>query len=84
MHAEIRIGDSGVLMSDGHASGKLDFKGFGLSYTVKSETDASRYFNALLDGGQVMMPLGKTFFSPAFGMVTDKFGIHWMVYVAPK
>src|SRR5689334_20271048 len=52
MHAEIQIGGAGVLMSDGHASGKPEFKGFGLSYTVASEADASRYFNALREGGQ--------------------------------
>ena len=52
-----------------------------LSLNAKDEADADRMFNALSDGGQVQMPLGKTFFSPRFGMVADKFGVGWMVIV---
>lgn len=84
MHASVRIGNSTVLASDGHCAGKPDFKGFSLSLTVDSEADAAKYFGALSTGGQVMQPLMKTFFSPSFGMLTDKFGVGWMVYVAPK
>ena len=50
---------------------------------MKDEAEAGRIFAALADGGQVQMPLGKTFFSPSFGMVADRFGVGWMVYVAP-
>lgn len=83
LHAEIRIGGSSVLVSDGMADGKPEFRGFSLSLTVASPAEAERKFNAIAEGGSVTMPLGKTFFSPAFGMATDRFGVPWMVYVAP-
>jgi PhnB protein len=82
MHASFKIGDTVVMGSDGMASGKPDFKGFSLSITANNEADADKMFNALAEGGQVQMPLTKTFFSPKFGMVADKFGIGWMVLVA--
>jgi PhnB protein len=72
-----------VLVSDGECRGKASFQGFSLSVTVANNTEAERVFAALGDGGQVQMPLGKTFFSPAFGMLADKFGVSWMVYVEP-
>jgi PhnB protein len=83
MHASFQIGDSAVLASDGRCSGQQSYQGFALSLTVKNEAEAQRVFNALGDGGQVQMPLAKTFFSPSFGMVADRFGIGWMVYVKP-
>jgi len=82
MHASFRIGDTTVMASDGRAMGKPNFDGFSLSLTVPNEAEADRRFNALADGGQVVMPLGKTFFSPRFGMVADRFGVKWMVIVA--
>lgn len=81
MHASIRIGDSTILASDGNCSGEAKPQGFALSLTAKDPAEAEKAFNALSDGGQVQMPLGKTFFSPAFGMLADKFGVSWMVYV---
>ena len=84
MHAALNIGDGVVLMSDGMCTGQQAFEGFSLSFTVADEAEAQRRFNALSDGGQVRMPLGKTFFSPSFGVVADKFGVGWMVYVEPK
>jgi PhnB protein len=81
MHAGLRIGDAIVLVSDGMCSGEQKFEGFGLSLTVGDAAEADRRFNALADGGQVRMPLDKTFFSPRFGMVADRFGVAWMVYV---
>jgi PhnB protein len=84
MHADIKIGDSAVLLSDGMCTPGTEFQNFALSFTVKDEAEADRRFNALADGGQVRMPLDKTFFSPRFGMVQDKFGVGWMVYVAPQ
>ena len=83
MHASFRVGDAMLMASDGQCQGKPSFQGFALSLTPTSEVEAERLFNALADGGQVQMPLGKTFFSPRFGMVADKFGVTWMVYVAP-
>jgi PhnB protein len=83
MHATFRVGDATVMASDGGCSGKPAFNGFSLSLTVRDEAEAKRRFDALAAGGQVRMPLGKTFFSPSFGMVADRFGVGWMVYVAP-
>jgi PhnB protein len=83
MHATLRVGDSEVMASDGHCSGKPSFSGFSLSATVRDDAEARRVFDALADGGNVQMPLGKTFFSTGFGMVTDRFGVGWMIYVAP-
>ena len=82
MHSALRIGDSMVLASDGRCLGKPNFQGFALSLTAANEAEAGRLFAALADGGQVQMPLAKTFFSPSFGMVADRFGVSWMVYVA--
>ena len=84
MHAALNIGDGVILMSDGMCTGQQAFEGFSLSFTVKDEAEATRTFDALADGGQVRMPLGKTFFSPRFGAVADKFGVGWLVYVEPK
>ena len=84
MHACFQIGDTQVMASDGECSGKPSFHGFSLSLTVTDEAAARRAFAALADGGQVRMPLTKTFFSPSFGMLADRFGVSWMVYVAPK
>ncbi|HEV2303276.1 MAG TPA: VOC family protein [Stellaceae bacterium] len=83
MHAALKIGDGMVLASDGRCLGQPNFQGFALSVTVPNEAEAARVFNALGEGGQVQMPLGKTFFSPSFGMLSDRFGVGWMVYVAP-
>jgi PhnB protein len=82
MHASLRIGDSTVLVSDGQCSGQTNFQGFALSLTVANDAEAERFFTALADGGRVQMPLGKTSFSPRFGMVVDRFGVMWIVYVA--
>ncbi len=81
MHATFTVGDSTLHASDGHCRGKAVHEGFSLSLTVSSPADADRYFEALVEGGQVRMPLCKTFFSPRFGMLADRFGIGWMVYV---
>jgi PhnB protein len=83
MHTSFRIGETTVMASDACATEKTDFQGFSLSLTVPSEADADRVFAALADGGQVQMPLGKTFWSPRFGMLTDRFGVGWMINVAP-
>lgn len=83
MHASVRIGESTVLMSDGSASGKPAFQGVSLSMTVRDDAEAKRVFAALSDGGQVQVPLSKTFFTSSFGMAADRFGVPWMVYVTP-
>ena len=83
MHAALHIGETKVMASDGRCTGKPSFQGFSLSLNARDEADAKRLFAALGDGGQVQMPLGKTFFSPSFGMVADRFGVSWMVIVMP-
>lgn len=84
MHASLRIGDAVVLASDGRAGGAPSFEGFALSLAPRDEAEAKQKFDALAEGGQVKMPLGKTFFSPSFGMIADRFGVNWMIYVEPK
>lgn len=81
MHASMRIGNTDVMASDGNCGGKAAFQGFSLSIDASDEATADRLFNALADGGKVQMPMGKTFFSPRFGMVQDRFGVGWMVIV---
>ena len=83
MHASFRIGETTVMASDGRCLGNASFQGFSLSLTVPNEGEAERLFAALGAGGHVQMPLGKTFFSPRFGMVADRFGVSWMIIVLP-
>ena len=84
MHASFRIGDSVLMASDGFGKGKPVFQGFALSLAVNSVAEADRYFSALAKGGSIQQPLTKTFFAPSFGMVTDKFGVPWMVIAGDK
>jgi PhnB protein len=81
MHVSFRVGETTVMASDGCAADKPKFEGFSLALSVPNEADADRAFNALADGGQVKMPLTKTFWSPRFGMLTDRFGMGWMISV---
>jgi PhnB protein len=81
MHACLRINGAEVMASDGCAQGKPKFEGFSLSINPKDEAEADRVFAALADGGEVRMPLGKTFFAKRFGMVADRFGVGWMIMV---
>ena len=86
MHSSFRIGETVVMGSDGCGTEPKEcqgFKGFSLSLAVKTEAEADRAFAALAEGGAVRMPLNKTFWSPRFGMLQDKFGVGWMVNVAP-
>ena len=84
MHSAITIGDSMVMMSDGCGPAEDGFKGFSLSIAPENETEATKIFSALSDGGNVDMPLGKTFWSPCYGMLTDRFGVGWMVNVVAE
>ena len=81
MHANLRIGDSVMLVSDGRCSGDAKFEGFSLTLTVSSDAEADKTFAALGEGGTVCMPLQKTFFASKFGMINDQFGVSWMVIV---
>jgi PhnB protein len=82
MHATFKVGDTLLHGSDGRCGGKATFQGFSLSLTVATPAEADRFFAALADKGQVQVPLTKAFFSPRFGMLTDRFGVAWMVYVS--
>jgi PhnB protein len=87
MHTSFRVGDSVIMASDGAICGGhpvKGFEGFSLSIGVATEAEADQLFNALSAGGKVNMPLAKTFWSPRFGMLTDKFGIDWMISVTPS
>jgi PhnB protein len=79
MHASLRIGETAVMASDGRCAGQPRFGGISLSLSVADAADADRLFAALGEGGQVQMPIGKTFFSPRFGIVADRFGVSWMI-----
>jgi PhnB protein len=83
MHAELRIGDTMVMVSDGHSADQPAARGFSLVLSVPDVATADRIFAALAAGGQIQMPLGQTFWSPRFGMVIDRFGVAWMVNVVP-
>jgi PhnB protein len=84
MHACLRIGDTKVMASDGHCRGEPSFQGFSLTLMTPSVADAERLFRALEAGGAVQMPLTKTFFSPSFGMLADRFGVSWMILATPE
>ncbi len=80
MHSSFTVGDVRVMASDG-CDDKSTLHGFQLALNVDTESTAQQVFNALAEGGTVQMPLTKTFWSPCFGMVADKFNVVWMVMV---
>ena len=84
MHAAFQVGDATIMVSDGQCKGQPEFKGFALTLNAKDDADAKRLFDALSAGGRVEMPLGPTFFASSFGMLADKFGVHWMVITEKK
>ena len=83
MHSCFKIGETEIMASDGDCADKTAFGGVRLSIQVKNEAEAARAFNGLSKGGTVKMPLGKSFFSPSFGMLDDRFGVSWMVVAMP-
>jgi PhnB protein len=84
MHAELRIGDATIMLSDGYCAGAAKFAGFGVSLPATDTAQAQRHFDALAEGGTVRMPISPTFWSPAFGMVEDRLGVLWMIGVAQE
>jgi PhnB protein len=81
LHSSLLIGQSRVMATDGQCTGKPGFTGISLALAVKNDAEAQKVFAALSEGGQVQMPLTKTFFSSSFGMVADPFGVSWMIVV---
>lgn len=84
MHANLTLGETQIMMSDGRCGGRPGFEGFALSLTLAEVSDVERVFAALGAGGRVEMPLSPTFWSPRFGMLVDRFGVAWMVMAAPE
>ena len=85
MNASFRIGDTALMADDSPGEGPAEFKGMTLAIEVADDAEAKRVFTALGQGGKVTMALMKTFWTSSFGMLTDKFGVPWMVNVAaPK
>ena len=82
MHSAFKVGDTQIMATDGQCSGKSQFSGITLTLNAKDIAEAEKLFAALGKGGQVMMPLGETFFAHRFGMLADKFGVPWMVLAA--
>ncbi|MDH6591287.1 PhnB protein [Variovorax sp. TBS-050B] len=82
MHSVLRVGETELMLSDGRCSGQAEFKGIMLSITASTDADARKWFDALAEGGQVMQPLTQTFFTSSFGMLTDRFGVGWLMVVA--
>jgi PhnB protein len=84
MHSSFHIGDTQVMASDGNCAGRPSFQGFALTLNAADAAEAKQRFEALADGGEVQMPLNETFFAKSFGMVSDRFGVNWMVIAEPK
>ena len=82
MHAALQIGESVIMVSDGCGNDGPSFEGISLSLSLADEGEATGLFGALVDGGDVQMPLAKTFWSPCFGMLKDRFGVSWMLNVS--
>jgi PhnB protein len=82
MHAQFKVGDTTIFMSDGCGGGETKFEGSALAIAADTVPDAQRIFDALAKGGKVTQPLTETFFAKTFGMVQDKFGMHWMLSVS--
>jgi len=84
MHSAFKVGDSTIMATDGQCSGSSTFSGITLTLNAASNAEAEKLFNALAQGGKVTMPMSETFFAHRFGMVSDKFGVGWMVLNAKQ
>lgn len=84
MHASLQVGQTQLLLSDGFSAGKPEFKGVSLSLAATDDAEAKRLFEGLAQDGEVVQPLLATFFASSFGMVNDRFGVSWMVWVPSK
>jgi PhnB protein len=82
MHVRFRVGSTELMASDGDCEGQTSFHGFLLSISPANDAEAERLFNVLADGGEIQTALEKTFWASSFGLVTDRFGLSWMVSVA--
>jgi PhnB protein len=83
MHACLKVGDAVLMASDAPAGMFSKAQGTWVSVSVEGVDEAERIFRAFAEGGEVAMPIAETFWSPRFGMVTDRFGTPWMVNAIP-
>lgn len=81
MHASLRI-DGAALMASDCPGPAPSLDGVAIALEMPTAAAVAKAFAALSEGGTITMPLGKTFWTPSFGMVTDRFGVSWMVMVA--
>ncbi|MBV8799874.1 MAG: VOC family protein [Alphaproteobacteria bacterium] len=79
MHARFRVGDTMIMGSDGPGGRYNKPQGYAVNIGVDTPEEADRIFAALAEGGNVGMPIAETFWAKRFGVVTDRFGTHWMV-----
>lgn len=79
LHARFRIGETVLMASDAPPGHQQPAGGFSLCLDVVSVAEGERIFKALAEGGKIAMPYAKTFFAAGFGMLSDRFGVHWMV-----
>lgn len=79
MHGSLTLGDQVVMGADVVPEQFEEPKGFSLSLQIKDTSDATRVFQALAEGGKIVVPLEKTFWAERFGMLVDRFGIPWMI-----
>lgn len=84
LHASFRVGDACVMIADGAPIGGSGSCGFSLSLDCPTKAEARRIVDALAEGGRIDMPMGRTFLSPCFGVVTDPFGVQSMVMAATE
>ena len=81
MHTSLQVGSLTLMGADQPAGRSKPFGGFDISLEHADEVEVKRLFAALSDGGNALMPLSDTFWSPLFGMCTDRFGVSWIVSV---
>lgn len=79
MHVRLRAGDGVLMGSDAPPGVHSKPTGFAISINLEDAAEGERVFNALADGGTVQMPLAETYWAKRFGMLTDRYGIPWMV-----
>ena len=79
LHARMMVGDTALMASDAPPNEYSKPQGFSISFSAQSASEAERVFQALSENAQVQMPLAETFWALRFGMLTDRFGIPWMI-----
>ena len=83
MHAWLEVGDQAIMGCDAPPAYQQDMGGFSVALHTDDAVETKRVVDALAEGGKTTMPLGPTFWSPAFAMLTDRFGTPWMISTNP-